>query len=132
MGNPGVNELELAPLPAVRQAACDFAAALADTAAFKAHEQAAWQLRHDPAAQAALQAYQERQVDQEVLLKLNALSPEEQAEFERLREAYLGMPTVVAFLDAEAELKALCRAAGDMLSQAIELDFGAATRTGCC
>jgi len=126
------NELELATPTVVRQAACDFAAALADTPQFKAYEQAAARLREDTAAQAAMQAFQRRQDEQVVLLQLNALSPTELAELQQLREAFLSEPAVVAYFHAEAMLRAMCQSLGDVLSQSIGLDFGAACRQGCC
>jgi hypothetical protein len=49
-GEPALNDLELAPNEVVRQAVIDFAATLAETAQFKAHEQAAVRLRDDAAA----------------------------------------------------------------------------------
>jgi cell fate (sporulation/competence/biofilm development) regulator YlbF (YheA/YmcA/DUF963 family) len=127
-----LNDLEIAPAEVVRQAASDFAAALAETTEYRAYERAEAQLRDDSAAQATMQAFKKRQADLEVLLALGAASPEEQAELERLREAFLSAPSVVAFLQAQAELQVVCQAAGDVLSQATGLDFAAACRTGCC
>jgi cell fate (sporulation/competence/biofilm development) regulator YlbF (YheA/YmcA/DUF963 family) len=127
-----VNELEIAPPSVVRQAACDFAAALAGTAQFKAYERATTQLQADPAARAAMEAYQQRQQALQAVLILNALSQAEQDELESLRAAFLSAPAVVAYQHAEADLQAMCQAVGDTLSQAIGLDFGAACRTGCC
>ncbi len=132
MTNLTMNDLELAPAAVVRQAACDFAAALADTAQFKTYEQAEARLKSDAAAQAAMQAFQQRQQSLEALLMLNAVSESDRAELEGLREVFLSAPTVVAYLRAEAELKATCQAVGDILSQAIGLDFAASCRSGCC
>ena len=132
MADLEVSDLEVAPPTAVRQAARDFAAALAETPQFKAFEQVAERLRHDEAAQHAIAAYQDKQAALRVMLMLNAVSAEDQAELERLREAFLSNPSVVAYLQAQADLTAICQAAADLLSQHIGLSYAAACRSGCC
>ncbi len=126
-----VDELEVAPPAVVRQAARDFAAALASTAAFQALEEAAAALQDDPAARQAMVAYQEKQQSLEAVLMLGALSEEEQAELEQLRQAYLGQPAVTAYLGAQEDVRALCQQAGTALSAYIDFDFAAACG-GCC
>ena len=65
--------------------------------------------------------------------KLNAVTPEEQAEFERLRQAFQSQPSVAAYFEAQANLIAVCQAAGDVLSNATGLNFGkSASSSGCC
>lgn len=127
-----LNELEIAPPTVVEQAARDFAAALAETPQFKAFEQADYRLRRDPVAQQALQAYQSKQQSLQVMLMLNALGPEEQAELERLQQAFLSEAAVAAYLQAQTEVGALCQAAVDLLSKHIGLSFAAACGPGCC
>jgi len=127
-----LNELELAPPSVVRQAASDFAAALADTPQFKAFEAAGERLRHDEAAQQAMEAFQTKQNSLQALLMLNAVSSEEQAELEQLRNAFLAEASVVAYLQAEADLRAVCQATADVLSQDVGLNFAAACASGCC
>jgi cell fate (sporulation/competence/biofilm development) regulator YlbF (YheA/YmcA/DUF963 family) len=127
-----LNELELAPPSVARQAAAEFAAALADTTQYKAFEAADERLRHDEAAQQAMEAFQSKQNSLQALLMLNAVSPEEQAELERLRDAFLAEASVVAYLQAEADLRALCQATADALSQDVGLNFAAACASGCC
>ena len=126
------NELELAPPSAVTKAAYDFAAALADTPQFKTLEEAAEQLRHDEAAQHAMEAYQAKQNSLQALLMLNAVSAEEQAELERLRNAFLAEASVIAYFRAEADLQALCQTTASLMSQHIGLDFAAVCGAGCC
>ena len=127
-----VDELEVAPPAVVRQAARDFAAALASTPEFQALEEAAAGLQEDPAARQAMIAYQEKQQSLQGLLMLGALSAEEQAELEALRQAYLGQPAVATYLHAETDLRALCQQAGAALSATIDFDFAAACGGGCC
>ena len=127
-----LNELELAPPSVVRQAAAEFAAALADTTQYKAFEAAGERLRHDEAAQQAMEAFQTKQNSLQALLMLNAVSSEEQAELEQLRNAFLAEASVVAYLQSEADFRTLCQATADGLGQHIGLNFAAACASGCC
>jgi cell fate (sporulation/competence/biofilm development) regulator YlbF (YheA/YmcA/DUF963 family) len=127
-----LNDLEIAPPSAVRQAARDFAAALAETPQFKAFEEASEHLRRDASAQRAMEAYQAKQTSLQALLMLNAVSAEEQAELEQLRNAFLVEASVVAYLQAEADLRGLCQRTADLLSQHIGLNYAAACVPGCC
>ncbi len=120
-------------LPAVaRQAARDFAAALAETPQFKAFEQAAEELQRDQVAQRAIADYTLKQQSLQWMQQLNAVSAQDQAELERLHKAFLGNPTVAAYLKAQEALTTLCQAAGDLLSRQIGLSFAAACGPGCC
>jgi len=127
-----LNELEVAPPSVILQAARDFAGALAETPQFQAFEEAAERLRRDEAAQRAMQAYQARQQSLQMMLMLNAASAEEGAELKRLQQAFLAAPAVAAYLQAQEDLTAICRAAADLLSQHTGLSFAAACGPGCC
>ncbi len=127
-----VNELELAPPSVVRQAARDFAQALAETQQFKALEAADQRLRGDKAAQGAMQAYRAKQEALQMMQMLSAVSAEEGAELERLRETFLGVPSVVAYLQAQEDFTLICRASADLISQSIGLSFTSACGPGCC
>jgi cell fate (sporulation/competence/biofilm development) regulator YlbF (YheA/YmcA/DUF963 family) len=132
MTNLTVNDLELASPAVVRQAAHDFAAALAATGQFTALEAASERLRQDQAAQHAVQAYQAKQQSLQAILMLNALSPDEQTELECLREAFLAEASVAAYLRTEADLRALCQTTADLLSEHVGLNFASACSSGCC
>jgi len=80
MPDVDLNELEVAPPEVVRQAARDFAAALAETPQFKAYEKAADRLNHDPAAQQAIDAFQAKRQSLQAMLLLNAVSEADKAE----------------------------------------------------
>jgi len=127
-----IPDLEMGLTGEVHQAARAFAAALATTPAFLAFEQAHDTLRGDAAAQRAGAAYQEKQQALHMLLMLHAVGAEEQAELARLRDAFLTAPSVVAMLQAQEALQALCRATTDVLSEAIDLDIAAACGPRCC
>ena len=116
----------------VVQAARDFSEALSETTQYQAWEQATWSLRQDQAAQSLAEKLQARQRELEPLLMLGAASAEQRAELERLRSEYLGLPTIAAYVQAEADLRALCQAANTVLSQAAGLDFAANCASGCC
>jgi cell fate (sporulation/competence/biofilm development) regulator YlbF (YheA/YmcA/DUF963 family) len=127
-----IPDLEMGLTGQVHQAARAFAAALAATPQFLAFEQAHDTLRSDEPAQRAGAAYQERQQSLRMLLILGAVGADEQAELERLRDAFLNAPSVVAMLQAQEALQALCRMTADVLSEAIDLDLAAACGPRCC
>lgn len=116
----------------VRAAARAFAQVLAETPVFKAFEEAGVMLDNDLPAQQAIAAYQAKQQALQMMLQLNAVSPEERAELNRLHQAMLAEPSVVAYLQAQDNLVILSRGAAELLSERIGLNFAAACRSGCC
>jgi cell fate (sporulation/competence/biofilm development) regulator YlbF (YheA/YmcA/DUF963 family) len=132
MDDKALDELETAPPSIVLTAARDFAAALGETPQFKTFEQAAECFRNDQKAQQAMSAYREKQKDLRALIMLNALSAEQQAEFESAKNAFLDQPIVQEYFKAQAELVNLCQALGDTLSESIGLDYASACGVSCC
>ena len=126
------DDIDIAPPSVVKQAARDFAAALAETPEFKAFEQAADAFRQDPVAQKALGAYQEKQLAWRALLMLNALSSKQRAELESLQSAFMNQTIVQEYFNAQTKFAALCQALGDTLSESIGLNYAAACGVGCC
>lgn len=116
----------------VHVAAQAFAQSIGESATFQAYEQAAERLRRDEPAQQAILAFQEKQQSLQMLLRLNAVSPQDRAELERLQRAFLDQPSVVGYLKAQEELNSLCQAAANLLSERIGLSFAAACGPGCC
>ncbi len=116
----------------VVQAAHDFAQALSETDQFQAWEQAAWVLKQDKASQAMGQKLQARQQELQPLLMLGAATVTQLTELEQLRSEYLALPTVVAYVVADAALRELCQAANAVLSRMVGLDFAANAGSGCC
>jgi cell fate (sporulation/competence/biofilm development) regulator YlbF (YheA/YmcA/DUF963 family) len=127
-----LNDIAIAAPEVVHRATHDLAAALAGTPSFTAFEQAAAAFRQDETAQRAIQAYQQKQQSLQVMLMLNNVSPEDRAELNRLYQAFSSRPSVQAYIQAEAELRVVCQAAADRLSQHIGFDFAAACGSGCC
>lgn len=118
---------------AMHQAVFELATALAETPQFRAFEQAREQLRRDVAAQKAIDAYQAKLQSLQALLRLNAVAAEDQAELERLRRAALDQLSLIAYSQAQEDLKRLCQAVGDSLSARIGIDFArVAGAGGCC
>lgn len=132
MTTASISDLEVAPPSVVKQAALDFAAALAASSPLECFETASAHLRDDQAAQKAMRALQEKQQSLQAVLLLNAGSEAERAELEQLRQAFLDQPAVANYLEAEVELRQLCQRTAGLLSRMIDLDFAAACGTGCC
>ena len=127
-----LNELEIAPVAVVKQAAHDFAAALAESQQFKNFEQATIRFRQDEAAQKDMQAYREKQQELRPLMQRNAVNPTDQAELEHLHDAWLAHETVLEYLEAQSELVGYCQTLGDLLSEMVGFDFPAACAASCC
>lgn len=127
-----LNDVEMAPPSVVRQAARDFAAALVDTPQFVNYEAAAERLNKDTKAQRAIEAYQNKQQSLQMMLMLNAVSPEDCAELEDLRQAFLSKTSVSAYLQAQAELVSVCQASAEIISKSIGLNYATACGASCC
>ena len=127
-----LSDIVVAPPEVVRHATRDLAAALAETPAFTAFEQAAAAFRQDETVQRAIQAYQQKQQSLQIMLMLNAVSPEDRAELNRLYQAFATQPSVVTYIQAEADVRELCQSVADRLSYYIGVDFAVACGSGCC
>ena len=132
MDNKAINDIEVAPPSVVKQAARNFASTLAETPQFKSFEQAAERFRQDQAAQQAMKAYKEKQMAWRALIMLNALSPEQRAELESLKNAFLDQSVVEEYFKAQSELAILCQTLGDALSESIGLNYATACGVSCC
>lgn len=132
MNDKVFDNIEIAPPAVVKQAARNFAAAVAETPQFKAFEQVAERFRQDQTAQQALRAYQEKQSSWRALLMLNALSTEQRAELESLQNAFVNQPVVQEYFKAQTEFAALCQTLGDAISGSIDLNYAAACGVSCC
>jgi cell fate (sporulation/competence/biofilm development) regulator YlbF (YheA/YmcA/DUF963 family) len=133
MDNPILNDIEVTPLSVVKHSAHEFAAALTSTPEFLAFKAAAEVFEHDSQAQKAYHEFQDKQQEIKLMTSLNAVTPEERAQFEQLRQTFQNQPSVKVYVEAQEKLTAICQAAGDILSNATGLDFGAsASPSGCC
>jgi len=109
-----------------------FAESLAESTEFQVYELAAERLGQDETSQQAIQDFQKKQQSLQMLFRLNAVSPADRAELERLQKAYLNQPFVIDYIEAQEKLTALCQAAANLLSQRIGLSFATACGPGCC
>lgn len=132
MTHKELDELEIAPPEVVRQAARNFAASLSETRQFIDFEEAAERLKIDQQAQKAIAAFQTKQLSLQMMIRLNAVSPADQSELERLQHAYQNEASVVGYLQAQQELVAICQATGEIISQAIGLNYSASCGASCC
>ncbi len=125
-------ETEISSESVVKQAARDFAAALAETPQFKVFEQADLAFRQNQDAQLALLALQEKQQSLRPMMLLNALTTDQRLELQRLQTAFTSQPVVQAYFSAQAELSTLCQALGDQLTQAIGLNYSSICASSSC
>lgn len=132
MDDKAMSDIEVAPTSVVKQSARHFASVLAETLQFKSFEQAAERFRQDQAAQQAMKAFQEKQRDWRALIMLNALSPEQCAELDTLKNAFVSQPVVEEYFKAQSELATLCQTLGDTVSESIGLNYAAACGVSCC
>ena len=126
------NDIEIAPPSVVKQAARNFASVLSETPQFKSFEQAAECFRQDQDAQQAMKAFQEKQRDWRALIMLNALSPEQRAELDTLKNAFVSQPVVEEYFKAQSDLATLCQTLGDAISESIGLNYAATCGVSCC
>jgi cell fate (sporulation/competence/biofilm development) regulator YlbF (YheA/YmcA/DUF963 family) len=132
MDNFMFNELEVASKPVVMQSAHRFSEALAESTQFKAFEEAYQAFRHNDQVQSAYRALRSKQESLRMMTMLNAVSDEERQELTKLENQFYGIETVQRYITAQEALISLCQEVGDLLSDAIGLDFGSACRTGGC
>lgn len=117
---------------AVQRATRDFAAALAATSQFAAFERATEALEKDAGANQIISEYEQLQHSLYMMTRLGAVSPEDQANLDALRETLRTNKTIAAYSQSQADLAALCQDAGSLLSQRIGINFAAACGKSCC
>lgn len=118
--------------PDIERAAKAFAAALCETTEYEALEHAYLRLRDDEGAHEALRIFEDHKRSIQPLLMLGAVTDEQRAELERLRQAWVTRPTVKEYLESETAMSTVCREAGEILSGRIGLSFASACAPGCC
>jgi cell fate (sporulation/competence/biofilm development) regulator YlbF (YheA/YmcA/DUF963 family) len=117
---------------AVQRAAHDFAAALAATPQYAAFQRAVEALEKDARAKQIISEYENLQHSLYMMTMLGAVSPEDQADLDGLKEALRTNETIAAYSQSQADLAALCQEAGGLLSQRIGINFAAACGKSCC
>ena len=132
MDDKAINDIEVAPTSVVKQSARNFTSVLAETPQFKTFEQAAERFRQDQAAQQAMKAFQQKQKDWRALIMLNALSPEQHAELDTLKNAFVSQLVVEEYLKSQSDLATLCQMLGDAISESLGLNYAASCGVSCC
>lgn len=132
MDNLMFNELEVASKPVIMHVARRFSETLAESPQFIAFEDAHQAFRQDDDVQSAYQALRSKQESLRMMMMLNAVSDEERQELKALETEFYSKETVQRYISAQEDLISLCQSIGDMLSDAIGLDFGSACRIGGC
>ncbi len=116
----------------VQRAAHAFAAALAASPQYAAFERAAEALESDARANQIISEYDQLQHSLYMMTMLGAVSPEDQADLDGLKEDLRTNETIAAYSQTQADLAALCQEAGGLLSQRIGINFAAACGKSCC
>ena len=127
-----LTELETATPAAVQQAAQAFAEALLLDPAFLEFENASQRMGHDPEAQNAIQAFQGKQRELQMIAQSGRLGEADQAELERLHKAMLAQPAVGDYFAALDDFTRICQAAADILYSYTKLNISTACSGGCC
>jgi cell fate (sporulation/competence/biofilm development) regulator YlbF (YheA/YmcA/DUF963 family) len=122
---------QLALSDRVREAINDVVLALADTAQFRAFDEAEEALDADSAAQQAIADLQSQRQQLQMMLALNNLSEQEQTDFRRVEEACFGQPTVAAYVASQEELAGVAVLATDRISEPVGIDYAAACGAAC-
>lgn len=113
-------------------AAASFGATLRTSPEFTALLAADRVLSADPAATAAIEAFQARQAELRVEIMMGALEDEQQQQLDRLQAAMFAVPSVAAYVAATASFQAVCRESAAVVSGQIGIDFAANSRSGGC
>ena len=125
-------DMEIAPREVVMQSARQFAKLFTESPLFQAFERAYTNYAEDPAAKKALEDFQNKQEPLRGLMALNAVSPQDMLEIQRLQAEFYNQPSVKQYARAQDELIAASQEIGDLLSEAIGLDYGVSCRVGGC
>lgn len=127
-----LNDLEVAPKSAVMEAARAFAEVFSETSQYREFEKTYHIYRQDTQAQSALQNFQEKQASLKAMLMLNAVSDTERQELQRLQDAFYQQPSVIQYLKTQQALIAISQEVGDLLTNAVGLDYANSCRSGGC
>jgi cell fate (sporulation/competence/biofilm development) regulator YlbF (YheA/YmcA/DUF963 family) len=127
-----IPELEKVSPTEAHQAAQDFATALMQEQAYLAFEHASQRMGADPQAQAAIQAFQNKQQQLRQIAQAGQGRDDDQAELEHLHKIMRAQTAVVEYYLALDDLTRTCQAAADILYDYTKLNIATACSGGCC
>lgn len=132
MSNISWNELEVASKTVVMNAAHGFVETLTETTQYREFEDSYQAFQQDSEAQKAYQTLREKQESLKAMMMLNALEEGDRQELKNLEDRFLGQASVKSYIEAQNSLISLCQEIGDILTDAVGLNFGLACRVGGC
>lgn len=109
-------------LGAALKASPEFASLLAADAA----------ISQDPAAAAAIAAFDRLQQEWRAEITMGILQEAQRAELQASQQAMYSVPSVAAYVDATEAFQALCRDTASVVSAQTGIDFAANSRSGGC
>jgi len=127
-----INELSVTSKSVLMHTTRRFAKVLTETPEFLAFEQSYQAFRQDQKAQTAYNALQNKQQALRMMMMLNSLDEKERQELKDLESQFYQEETVQNYIQAQENLVELCQDIGDVLTEAVGLDFGSSCRIGGC
>lgn len=127
-----INEFEVVPKSVVMQTAKKLAETITETPEFLEFELAYYNYRQDVDAIKAIQEFQLKQASLKAQLILNDVSDEDRRELKRLKDQFAEQPSVIRYTKAQEALVAISQEVGDLISNAIGIDYGNSCKTGGC
>ena len=116
----------------VHTAARAFGAALKNSREFATLAAAERAISEDPAANAAIAAFEGLQQQFRAEITMGVLQDSQRAELEQCQQDMYDVPSIAAYVTATDEFQAVCRATASVVSEQIGIDFAANSRSGGC
>lgn len=127
-----VNDLEVASKSVVKVSAKQFTEVLTETPQYREFEESYRKFSNDEEAQEIYGALKQKQESLRMMMMLNAVDEADRLELEELEKKFYENGLVSRYLEAQEALLATCQQVGDVLSDAVGLDFGTSCRVGGC
>ena len=115
-----------------RAAARAFGTALKTSREFAALMAADQAISEDPAANAAIAAFDRLQQQFRAEITMGVLQDSQRAELEQCQQDMYDVPSIAAYVTATDAFQAVCRDTASVVSDQIGIDFAANSRSGGC
>lgn len=126
------SDLEVSSKSVVKVSAKQFTQSLTETPQYRKFSKSYQKFMEDDDAQEIYNALRQKQESLRMMMMLNAVDEADQVELENLEKKFYDNALVKRYLAAQEELLATCQQVGDVLSEAVGLDFGTSCRVGGC